>query len=231
MTDALRSPEGADPPVLGGRGHRITILLFLLVTTFALVVLLASPSSAMSAASAQRPSLIHVYDLTVWNATARAVGPVAEAPPAVEDQAERPILSGPPLSGGALVVAAETETAGVSMGPGAAHISDPALGEPSEDFGPFHRLESLTQTPEVAQLQEQSGEIWGTTPRWGFEPTVQAYEGPLPEGARGVEFNTEFGPNRSAPPGQAWWQEGPGVRVEGDWAKLSCVITRNTQSC
>jgi hypothetical protein len=29
------------------------------------------------------------------------------------------------------------------------------------DYGPFHRLESPTQTAEVAQMQQQNGEIWG----------------------------------------------------------------------
>jgi len=117
------------------------------------------------------------------------------------------------------------------MGPGAAHISDPALGEPSDEFGPFHRLESLTQTPEVAQLQEESGEIWGRASRWGTgEPVVQAWNGPLPEGARGVEFFTNAPPTGYPNIGPlVQWYPGEGVTVEGEFAKIACTVTLNTQ--
>jgi hypothetical protein len=98
--------------------------------------------------------------------------------------------------------------------------------------GPFHRLESPTQTPDVARLQQRSGEIWGRTPKGGLEPTVQAYRGPLPEGARGIEFFTDVVPNSPCGPIARWSLSGgrrSGLRQEGEFAKITCQVTRNTQ--
>ena len=96
----------------------------------------------------------------------------------------------------------------------------------------YHRLESSTQTPRDAQMQEQSGEIWGRAPYGSDIPTVQAYKGPLPLGARGVEFVTSAveSPGSAAHPTAARWRPGdPGVSLEGDYAKIKVLITRNTQ--
>lgn len=94
----------------------------------------------------------------------------------------------------------------------------------------YHRVESRTQTPEDARRQETSGELWGLPRRGGIFPRVKAYEGPLPEGVRGIEFETDVQPDPGSPPGDASWM-GPrdGVTVEGDYAKIRIRVTRNTQ--
>lgn len=71
--------------------------------------------------------------------------------------------------------------------------------------GFFFRLESPTQTTETAKLQEKSQEVWGRTPRWGFEPTVQAYAGRLLANRRGIEFTTETMPHPNGSPLEARW--------------------------
>ena len=102
----------------------------------------------------------------------------------------------------------------VSAGQGAAGQGEP--GVPT-----YHRLESPTQPPEVAAQQVASGEVWGRPPRGSYIPKVQAYSGPLPEGARGIEFTTDVPPDRYGIPGQPTWR-GPreGVTVEGEFAKV-----------
>ena len=94
----------------------------------------------------------------------------------------------------------------------------------------YHRLQSTTQTAEHAALQEQSGELWSRTNRGGHGPSVDAYLGPLPPGARGVEFTTDTPPDTGTPPGYARWT-GPrsGVIVEGDFAKIRIEVTSNIQ--
>jgi hypothetical protein len=99
----------------------------------------------------------------------------------------------------------------------------------------YHRLESPTQTVEVARKQEQSGEIWGTYNRdmmggRSNRPSVDAYVGPLPDGVRGIEFETDVAPDGGTPPYRARWT-GPreGVRIQGDFAAISVRITRVNQ--
>jgi hypothetical protein len=94
----------------------------------------------------------------------------------------------------------------------------------------YYRLESPTQTPEIARQQELSGEIWGRPPQQSTIPAVQAYVGPLPSGARGVEFHTDTPQDPMCPPRVAYWR-GPrkGVRVEDSFAKITVVVTKNTQ--
>lgn len=101
-----------------------------------------------------------------------------------------------------------------------------------DDFAPplFYRRESSTQTVQVAQRQVESGEIWGRAPRYSDAPTVQAYRGALPGNTRGIEFRTDVPPDPGSPPRQAQWTgPRPGVRVEGEFAKITVEITRNTQ--
>lgn len=94
----------------------------------------------------------------------------------------------------------------------------------------YHRLESPTQTSAHAQAQQRSGEIWGRAPRYGTVPRVKAYSGPLPSGARGVEFETDHPPDPGDPPGKAsWGPQNPGVTIDGDVAKLKVRVTKNTQ--
>ena len=107
---------------------------------------------------------------------------------------------------------------------------DELLGNRNELYGPFHRKESPTQTAETARMQEISGEIWGKSPRGSDVPTVQAYTGPLPDGASGIEFYTNVTPNSGTPRRKANWSgPRPGVRIEGEYAKICCNITKNTQ--
>ncbi len=94
----------------------------------------------------------------------------------------------------------------------------------------YHRLESPTQTPKDARRQEQTSEVWGRSARGSGTPKVKAYVGHLPEGDRGIEFDTDIPPDAESAPGQAVWS-GPrdGVTVEGDFAKIRVRITKNTQ--
>jgi len=99
----------------------------------------------------------------------------------------------------------------------------------------YHRLESPSQSAEVAETQESSGEIWGTYNRdmMGCRspfPSVDAYVGPLPKGARGIEFTSEIPPDPGTPPHLArWTKRRDGVIIEGDFARLRVRVTRNTQ--
>lgn len=95
----------------------------------------------------------------------------------------------------------------------------------------YHRLESPTQTPEDAARQVASGEIWGRAPAFSYEPRVKAFRGPLPTGARGIEFITDLEPDSGSSPRRVNWS-GPreGVIVEGEFAKIKAVVIRNTQA-
>ena len=99
----------------------------------------------------------------------------------------------------------------------------------------YHRLASPSQPADIAALQGASGEIWGSYNRdmmggRASFPSVDAYVGPLPQGARGVEFVTDVSPDPHTPPWLARWT-GPrdGVIIEGDYAKIRVEVTRNTQ--
>lgn len=94
-------------------------------------------------------------------------------------------------------------------------------------IGPFHRIESDTQTKATALKQEKTGEVWGRTPRGGMEPTVQAYTGSLDKSDRGIEFTTDTAPHRSSSPFQARWYmtRTPGVQrryEEGE--EFACIL-------
>jgi hypothetical protein len=84
-------------------------------------------------------------------------------------------------------------------------------------------------------MQEASGEIWGTYDLLfgapAVRPSVDAYEGALPDGASGIEFETEIEPDFGLPPGRARWT-GPrtGVEIRRDWAVIAATITKNTQA-
>jgi hypothetical protein len=99
----------------------------------------------------------------------------------------------------------------------------------------YHRLASPSQRDDIAALQENTGEIWGTYNRdmMGGQapiPSVDAYVGPLPRGARGIEFVTDIPPDPHTPPHRVRWT-GPrnGVIIEGSYAKIRVEVTRNTQ--
>jgi hypothetical protein len=94
----------------------------------------------------------------------------------------------------------------------------------------YHRLESPTQTPEVAAKQEATGEVWGRAARGSDLAKVKAYAGPLPAGRRGVEFTTDMPPDEGCPPDLPTWRAGrEGVTVEGDYARIRVRVTKNTQ--
>ena len=80
------------------------------------------------------------------------------------------------------------EALGIGLSAGVAGIGLGAAIDSLRNNEPvvYHRLESPTQTAETAMLQQQSGEVWGATPRGGFTPTVQAFRGALPGGERGI---------------------------------------------
>lgn len=98
-----------------------------------------------------------------------------------------------------------------------------AGGSPGR-YGPFHRLESTSQTVATGQKQAETGELWGLPARGSDRPTVKAYRGPLPAGLAGIEFYTNVSPDDGTPPFRASWS-GPrdGVRVEDGYAKISAV--------
>lgn len=96
-------------------------------------------------------------------------------------------------------------------------------------FGPFHRR--CESHPEEVSRILTSGEIWGRPRRnffAGLIPAVKAWEGPLPEGAIGVEFFTDVEPDPWSVPGWPEWTEGrPGVRVlePGELVAIPVVVT------
>jgi hypothetical protein len=98
----------------------------------------------------------------------------------------------------------------------------------------FHRRESTTQTPEVARLQQESGELHGDIPQNGIETTPQAFKGPLKEGQRGIEFTTTADASGNPPKG---FQNFRGADVERferadgkEMAKINIEVTKNTQT-
>ncbi|MGW7531333.1 WXG100-like domain-containing protein [Amycolatopsis sp. NPDC054798] len=97
-------------------------------------------------------------------------------------------------------------------------------------YGPYHRLESRTQSAETAKLIEESSQVWGKTPRHGANPAVQAWNGPLPPGKRGVEFYTDVKPHfYRSKQGLREWRAEQGIPTDGEFAKLDVVVTGNTQ--
>lgn len=99
---------------------------------------------------------------------------------------------------------------------------------PVEDF--FYRVESPTQTSAIALQQAASSEIWGSTPRGGFVPTVQAYAGKLHKDDRGIEFTTPIAPHPNGSPFEARWYlnitAGVVLRQQGgtDYACITATV-------
>jgi hypothetical protein len=86
----------------------------------------------------------------------------------------------------------------------------------------------------VAALQLASSEIWGRCNGNTYQaarPSVDAYVGPLPSRARGIEFETDIPPDRGLPPYRARWTgPRPGVVIDGEWARIRVKIIRSTES-
>jgi hypothetical protein len=83
----------------------------------------------------------------------------------------------------------------------------------------YHRLESPTQTLNIALKQQMTGEIWGGVGRYSYFPTVRAYMGSLPPGARGIQFTCNLPPDPH--PVYAYWRgNSPGLSIRGEYAVL-----------
>lgn len=101
--------------------------------------------------------------------------------------------------------------------------------------GPFHRVETRLQTAADAAMIEKSGELWGSARRGSDIPQVQAYDGFLPVGRRGIEFFTSVAPDDGCVKGQPVWTLGrPDVayrQKDGrDFAAIPVKVIRNAQS-
>jgi hypothetical protein len=73
--------------------------------------------------------------------------------------------------------------------------------------------------------------VGGRAPRNTFAsdiPSVKAYEGPLPENARGIEFSTPVEPYPYGVPGKPTWPRGhPGVLdIDGDTVGIPARFTK-----
>jgi hypothetical protein len=107
---------------------------------------------------------------------------------------------------------------------GAAVVAAGASSSP-RPYGPFFRTGS-TQDDATTRAQCTSGEIWGRANRGANDPSVDAWRGQLPAGRHGVEFYTDVVPSPGSPPDRARWRgPRPGVRIEGQWAKITATIT------
>ncbi len=93
--------------------------------------------------------------------------------------------------------------------------------------GPFHRLESDTQTAAIAVMQVASSEIWGRAPRGGRWPTVQAYPGAIPAGSRGIQFRTPIEPHSNGSPFEVRWYlgltDGVEQRFDARGEEFACI--------
>jgi hypothetical protein len=97
-------------------------------------------------------------------------------------------------------------------------------------FGPFYR----TDPRDIIRKVAGSGEVWGSCPRNYFQsdiPKVKAYDGHLPDGVHGFEFETDVEPDKGGVPGKPTWsynKKRPGVVVAGDYAiiKVNVLKTR-----
>lgn len=98
--------------------------------------------------------------------------------------------------------------------------------------GIYHRYQTPTQSERDIQMQIESLEIWGKAAHNVYQsdiPKVKAYVGKIPQGKAGIEFTTDVPPDPNTPPHLATWSDNrPGVRTEGDYAKLKVLtITRH----
>ena len=107
---------------------------------------------------------------------------------------------------------------------GLAAALKPVAGSWPGRYGPYFRTGS-TQADETTRKQVASGEIWGKADRGSNFPSVDAFIGLLPDDKPGVEFYTDATPTPGQPPGYARWLGGPGVTIEGEWAKIKANIT------
>lgn len=102
----------------------------------------------------------------------------------------------------------------------------PAAGAWPGRYGPYYRTGS-SQDDDTTRKQQASGELWGKPDRGSSIPSADAWVGLLPDDKPGIEFYTDVAPSPGTPPHWARWR-GPrrGVRIDGDWAKISINITK-----
>lgn len=76
----------------------------------------------------------------------------------------------------------------------------------------------------------ESGELWGSAPRFSDIPAVKAYYGSLPDGEAGFEFFCDVPPDRPFG-GVAYWHERADgrVRVEDGTARVEILVKRVEQ--
>ena len=93
-------------------------------------------------------------------------------------------------------------------------------------YGPFYRV---NDTPEVVRHILATGELWGTKPGNYFRsdtPKVKAYQGKLPDGAKGIEFETDIAPDTGSVPGQPVWSNAPARPGPESWWRVSSQKSR-----
>ncbi|CAM4132194.1 hypothetical protein F901_03000 [Acinetobacter dispersus] len=98
---------------------------------------------------------------------------------------------------------------------------------PPKMYGPYHRL---GDSMENIQSIKNSKELFGNPPTNFFRsdiPKVKAYEGSLPNGAKGFEFYTPTKPNGGGyKPGTVrLWSE-PNAIIRNDQAIIRCIVTK-----
>lgn len=104
--------------------------------------------------------------------------------------------------------------------------------ESRQVYGPFHRLEAeFVQDEATVVRQLLSGEIWGKRARFDLAPKVRAYQGPLREGQRGVEFWSFQSPDHPFGPRAHWSSAGPYVTIDSinEIVRLKIAFVRITQ--
>lgn len=100
----------------------------------------------------------------------------------------------------------------------------------------YHRLESPTQPPAMATLQQQSGLLRGYSARGSLIPKVKAYDGPLPAGRRGIEFTTDVLPDDGCAPGLPTWSGSRLGIASGEdeqrrsFVEIRVTVSKNTQA-
>lgn len=90
----------------------------------------------------------------------------------------------------------------------------------------YYRIEGRTQTSDDALEQVRTLEIWGRGGHKGNVPSVKAYNGPIPVGTRGIEFDTSAAsPEYSSPVESRWYYpqtKGVQLRVK-DGDDYACI--------
>jgi hypothetical protein len=95
-------------------------------------------------------------------------------------------------------------------------------------FGPYYRIASKEEVQKVLD----SGELWGEAPKNFFKsdvPKVKAYEGNLPDGEIGFEFETPVCPDPGHVPNKPTWSAKPkraGIQSDGVFAKIKVRVLR-----